>query len=71
MKERIAKWIAFCGLENVDISDVAEVVLYDLRERRGVNLRAVIQHQAAVAVTRSRYERLAALTVPTVVVHGT
>ncbi|MEZ5410397.1 MAG: alpha/beta hydrolase [Acidimicrobiales bacterium] len=71
MKERIARWIAFCGQDNLDIGDLAEVVLYDLRERRGVNLRALIQHQAAVAATRSRYLHLVALTAPTLVVHGT
>lgn len=71
MKERIARWIAFCGQDNLDLGDLAEVVLYDLRERRGVNLRALIQHQAAVAATRSRYRHLAALTAPTLVVHGT
>lgn len=71
VKERIARWIAFCGSEDLDVAEVAEVALYELRERRGVNLRALLQHQAAVAATRSRQAWLAALTAPTLVVHGT
>lgn len=70
-RQRVAGWIAFCGDDSLDVGELAEVVLYDLRERRGVNRRAVIQHHAAVTATRSRYQRLAALTAPTLVVHGT
>ena len=46
-------------------------MLYDLRERHGLNLRAPLQHQAAVAATRPRSAALATLAVPTLVVHGT
>src|SRR5690606_9504416 len=34
IKERIANVIAFMGYENLDIKEIAELVLYGLRERR-------------------------------------
>lgn len=71
VKEVIAKTISAYGDEGVDIEELAELVLYDLRHRRGINLRAVLQHQAAVTVTRSRYKLLPRLRIPTLVVHGT
>jgi pimeloyl-ACP methyl ester carboxylesterase len=71
IKERIAKTIAVVGYDGLDIKETAEVVLSDLRKRRGLNLKAVRQHQAAVTMAGSRYERLRTLDVPTLVVHGT
>jgi pimeloyl-ACP methyl ester carboxylesterase len=71
VKERIAKMISVFGPEGVDVAENAALVLYDLRERNGLNLRALRQHQAAVAATRSRAPALATLAVPTLVVHGT
>ena len=71
IKERIAKQIAAFGVDGLDIKEIAEVVLYDLRKRRGFNVRAVLQHHAAVSVAGSRYEKLRALSIPTLVVHGT
>ena len=71
IKERIAKTIAVVGYDGLDIKETAEVVLYDLRKRRGVNVRAIFQHQAAVNVSGSRYEELKTVNVPTLVIHGT
>jgi pimeloyl-ACP methyl ester carboxylesterase len=71
VKEVIAKTINAHGYDGLDTEELAELVLYDLRYRRGINLRAILQHQAAVTVTRSRYELLPNLRVPTLVVHGT
>jgi pimeloyl-ACP methyl ester carboxylesterase len=71
IKERIAKTIQGVGYEELDIKEIAEVVLYDLRKRRGINLKAVLQHQAAVSISGSRYDQLKALNVPTLVIHGT
>jgi pimeloyl-ACP methyl ester carboxylesterase len=71
VKEVVAKTIIGIGYENLDIEETAELVLYDLRYRRGINFRAIGQHQAAVAATRSRYELLGGLRVPTLVIHGT
>jgi pimeloyl-ACP methyl ester carboxylesterase len=71
VKERVAKWITMIGTEGIDIQETAELVLYDLRKRRGVSIRGAIQHQAAVTVSGSRYEKIKTLNVPTLVIHGT
>jgi pimeloyl-ACP methyl ester carboxylesterase len=71
VKERIAKTISVNVYEGLGIKELAELVLYDLRERRGINLKALVQHQAAAASTRSRYELLKTLTAPTLIIHGT
>jgi len=71
VKEVLAGLIAEGGDEPVDEEEWTRVVLYDLRERNGLNLRALRQHQAAVTVTRSRYPLLGTITAPTLVIHGT
>jgi pimeloyl-ACP methyl ester carboxylesterase len=71
IKERIAKTIAFVGAEGLDIREMAEMVLYDLRKRRGANIKAFFQQQAAVSISGSRIENLKRLNVPTLVIHGT
>jgi pimeloyl-ACP methyl ester carboxylesterase len=71
VKERIAKLKVMLGYEDVDVQEIAEVVLYDLRKRRGVSIKGALQHQAAVTISGSRYEQLKTLDVPTLVVHGT
>ena len=71
VKEVVAKTISFTGYEGLNVEETAELVLYDLGYRRGINLRAVLQHRAAVSVTRSRYGLLGDLRAPTLVVHGT
>jgi hypothetical protein len=45
-KERIAKQISALGYDELDFREIAEVVLYDLRKRRGINIQAIFQHQA-------------------------
>ena len=52
IKERVAKAIA-AGDENVNVREIAELVLYDGRKRRGLNLKAAWQHQTAVTISRS------------------
>lgn len=69
IKERIAKMV-MAGIE-VDIQETAEVALYELRERKGFNIKALLQHRAASDVSGSRYESLRMLEVPTLVIHGT
>ena len=71
IKEHIAKTVSINGYDGLDIRETAEVVLYDLRKRRGINMRAAFQQQAAMTVSGSRYERLKSLNVPTLVIHGT
>lgn len=71
VKELLAGLIAQGGDEPVDVEEWTRIVLYDLRERNGLNLRALLQHQVAVAVTRSRYPLLGTIKAPTLVIHGT
>ena len=71
VKELLAGLVAQGGDEPVDVEEWTRIVLYDLRERGGLNLRALRQHQVAVAVTRSRYPLLGTITAPTLVIHGT
>jgi pimeloyl-ACP methyl ester carboxylesterase len=71
IKERLAKTIPMVGLEELDIQETAELVLYDLRQRRGINLRAAFQHQTAVTISGARYEKLKTVNIPTLVIHGT
>jgi pimeloyl-ACP methyl ester carboxylesterase len=71
IKERLAKIMALSSDEGMDIREIAEVALYDMRKRRGISISGAIQHQAAVTISGSRYDRLQTLKVPTLVVHGT
>jgi pimeloyl-ACP methyl ester carboxylesterase len=71
IKERIAKQMSVAGYDGLDIKETAQVVLYDLRKRRGVNIQAIFQHQTAVSISGSRYDKLETLSVPTLVIHGT
>jgi pimeloyl-ACP methyl ester carboxylesterase len=71
IKERIAKTISIVGPEELDIKETAGIVLYDLRLKRGLNLKATLQHQTAINIAGSRYEELEALDAPTLVIHGT
>jgi pimeloyl-ACP methyl ester carboxylesterase len=70
IKERVAGYISLLGDEELDIQEIAEVILYDRRNRRGMNARAVFQHIMAVTGSGSRYEKLRALDMPTLVIHG-
>ncbi|MFO8061011.1 MAG: alpha/beta hydrolase [Bacillota bacterium] len=71
IKERIAKMTAAVGYEQLDIREIAEMVLFDLRERTGISISAALQHQKAVSISGSRYEQLKTLDVPALIVHGT
>jgi len=70
IKGRIAKTISGLGYD-VDIKEIAEVVLYDLRKRKGFNFKGILQHRKAVEITPSRYEKLKTIDIPTLVIHGT
>lgn len=71
IKERIAKTISVAGRDGLDVREVAEVVLYNLRERRGVHIWGALHHLAAVSASGSRYEQLQTAGLPTLVIHGT
>ncbi|MGD9047224.1 MAG: alpha/beta hydrolase, partial [Anaerolineae bacterium] len=55
----------------LDVQTIAEQVLYNLRIRRGYNRQASQQHAAATTASGSRYEDLARLEVPALIIHGT
>lgn len=55
---------------DLDIQTISEQVLYNLRVRKGYNPRASQQHQAATLASGSRYEDLARLEVPALIIHG-
>ena len=71
IKEVIAKTITATGYEGLDIKEIAELVLFDIRKRRGINMKAIWQHQTAISISGSRFERLKTLSMPTLVIHGT
>jgi pimeloyl-ACP methyl ester carboxylesterase len=71
IREVIAKMQQFLGPGDWDIRETATMVLYDLRKRRGLNLRALLQHQAAVSVTPAHFDALQRLSIPALVIHGT
>ena len=56
---------------DLDVQTIAEQALYNLRHRRGYNPKASQQHQAATTASGSRYEGLARLEVPALIIHGT
>ncbi len=55
----------------VNIEDVAETTLYNLRQRKGYNARAFRHQSNAVIVSGSRHEDLKKLSLPALVIHGT
>ncbi|MEL6676165.1 MAG: alpha/beta hydrolase [Bacteroidota bacterium] len=54
----------------LDTRDIARSVLYNLRKRRGYNDQASQQQVAATLKSGSRYEGLAQLALPVLVIHG-
>lgn len=70
VKERIAKTIMAFGDQHLDVKELAEMVVYDLRNRKEISLRGVIQHQQVVSRAGSRYDDLTNIDIPTLVIHG-
>ncbi len=52
--ERILKMKLVLDDNRFDVKETAQQVLYDLRKRRGINIKAVFQHFRAVAISGSR-----------------
>jgi pimeloyl-ACP methyl ester carboxylesterase len=71
IKERLAKEISIRGYEGEDIKKIEEVLVYDLRKRRGIHIKVAFQHQTAVTISGSRYGKLAPIDVPALVIHST
>ena len=53
------------------MKEAAQQVLYDLRNRRGINIKAIFQRNRAVAISGSRYDKLKSIKIPTLIIHGT
>lgn len=69
--ERILKMKLVLDDNSFDVKETAQQVLYDLRKRKGINIKAVFQHIRAVAISGSRYDKLKHLKLPTLIIHGT
>ena len=69
--ERILKMKLVLDDNSFDVKETAQQVLYDLRKRRGINIKAVFQHFRAVSISGSRYDKLKSLKLPTLIIHGT
>lgn len=54
----------------LNIKELSEQVLYNIRKRNGYNSDVSRQHQAAVANSSSRYEALKNLNIRTLIIHG-
>ncbi|MEM8486791.1 MAG: alpha/beta hydrolase [Bacteroidota bacterium] len=54
----------------LNIQEMSEQTLYNIRERRGYNSKVSPQHQAAVMQSDARYEALGKLSMPALVIHG-
>lgn len=72
IKSQIASRLILMGDEKyeIDIENIAERTLYDIRYRRGQNPKASKQHITATGLSGSRYNELSKLDIPTLVIHG-
>jgi len=59
------------SLQEKDVRDVANLVLYEIRKRRGFNQNAMKQHFAAMEVSGSRLDEMGKIKCPVLVIHGT
>ena len=55
---------------DIDVTEIAQQVLYNLRHRNGYNSQASQQHQEAVFRSGSRFSKLRNLDVPSLIIHG-
>jgi pimeloyl-ACP methyl ester carboxylesterase len=55
---------------DLNVKEISEQVLYNIRKRNGYNSSVSRQHQGAVFLSGSRYGKLKLLSIPTLIVHG-
>ncbi len=55
---------------DLNIKEISEQVLFNVRKRKGYNSNASRQHQGAVSISGSRYDKLKLISVPTLIIHG-
>jgi len=72
IKLHLASRIILMGKASYDlnIEEIAQQVLYNIRVRNGYNHNVSQQHQVAVRQSGSRYQKLKTLDIPTLVIHG-
>lgn len=56
---------------DLDLEEITQRALYNIRNRGAYNPKAPIQHAAAIYASGSRYEGLKNLKIPTLIIHGT
>lgn len=59
------------GAYELDSKLVLQRGMYELRKRKGYNIKATDQHSLAIEKSGSRYEELGQIKAPTLVIHGT
>jgi pimeloyl-ACP methyl ester carboxylesterase len=59
------------GLKKNDIPDVANLVLYEMRKRRGFSQDVMMHHAAAMTASGSRLDEMGNIKCPVLVIHGT
>lgn len=72
IKLHIASRMILMGNATYDlqIKELAQQVLYNVRKRNGYNSSVSKQHQAAVFLSGSRYDKLKLISIPTLIIHG-
>ena len=72
IKLHLASRIILMGNANykLNIKELSEQVLYNIRKRKGYNSNVSKQHQSAVFLSGSRYNKLKNISVPTLIIHG-
>ncbi len=72
IKLHLASRIILMGetAQNLNIKELSEQVLYNIRKRKGYNPNVSRQHQAAVSKSGSRYDKFKELNLPTLIIHG-
>jgi pimeloyl-ACP methyl ester carboxylesterase len=58
------------AIYDLNIKEISEQVLYNMRKRNGYNSNVSRQHQSAVFLSGSRYDKLKLLSIPTLFIHG-
>ncbi len=71
LKAHLLAWKLLKGVGYpLDKKNILKKALYELRKRKGYNIKVGQQHEAAIVKSGSRYEQLRQITAPTLVIHG-
>jgi len=72
IKLHLASRVILMGNANykLNIKELSEQVLYNVRKRKGYNSNVSKQHQSAVLLSGTRYNKLKNISVPSLIIHG-